>query len=623
MSSQMPDPTAPAASLAGGGASAPVVLSVRNLDVTYRRRGGEVPAVRGVSFDLHQGEALGIVGETGSGKTTTMNALLRLLPQNAQVRADAMRLGDHDLATLGARQLRELRGREISVIPQRPMTSLSPVTRVGRQVNRLDRRAGEGDSPPGLEELLGRVGLRPLAARLSSYPHEFSGGQLQRILITIASLAPQPKILVADEPTATLDVTVQGQILALLGELRRELGLSLVMITHDLGVVAQTCDRVVVMQQGQVVETGAIDELFARPQHPYTAQLLADLTRPPALRRRPVAVAPRLAVDGVTCSYRAPATRRLGRGKPFAAVRDVSLQIAAGETLALVGESGCGKSTLARALVGLVSVGEGTVTLDGRDVTGDPVGRGARSGLQMISQNPFSSLNRRRPVEHALSQVLARHADLPSASREGRATELLEQVGLDGSYLSRYPSELSGGQLQRIAIARSLAAEPRVLLLDEPTASLDVSVTARIVDLLVGLQDRLELTYLWITHEIEVARHVSHQAAVMYLGRVVEHGLTDQVLHRPQHPYTASLLASVPSPDPALRSTFRPLEGEVPSAWDPPSGCVFRTRCPIADEDRCVTEEPDAHAVGDCHAACHFAADVPERLAAAGIPPTA
>lgn len=614
-------PTAPAATPS---VSAAVVLSVRNLDVTYRRRNRDVPAVRGVSFDLRQGEALGIVGETGSGKTTTMNAVLRLLPQNALATADAMRLGTHDLATLSPRQLRALRGREISVIPQRPMTSLSPVTRVRRQVNRLDRRApAGGEPPPGLEQLLDRVGLGPLAARLAAYPHEFSGGQLQRILIAVAALAPKPKILMADEPTATLDVTVQGQILALLGELRHELGLSLVMITHNLGVVAQTCDRVVVMQEGRVVETAPVDEIFSCPQHPYTAQLLADLTRPPARRRRPSSSTPRLAVKGMSCSYRAPQSSRFGRSKSFAAVHDASLSIAAGETLALVGESGCGKSTLAKALVGLVAPASGVIELDGVDVTNGAVGRGTRSGLQLISQNPFSSLNRRRTVEHSLTQVLARHGTTPSAQRDDRATELLEQVGLDGSYLSRYPREMSGGQLQRVAIARSLAAEPRVLVLDEPTASLDVSVTARIVDLLVGLQDRLGLTYLWITHEIDVARHVSHQAAVMYLGRVVEYGATEQVLHSPLHPYTVSLLASIPSPDPTRRGVFSPLQGEVPSPLDPPSGCVFWTRCPIVDTERCVTDVPALRKVGDCHAACHFAVDAPARLAAAGIPPIA
>ncbi len=606
---------------------APVVLSVENLDVTYPRRGGDVAAVRGVTFQLHEGEALGIVGETGSGKTTTMSALLRLLPQRALVRADAMRLGDRDLTALSDGELRRLRGRELSLIPQRPMTSLSPVTRLGKQLERLDRRPGGAAAPrPELSALLARVGLGPLAERLRAYPHEFSGGQLQRILIAIASLAPQPQILFADEPTATLDVTVQGQILALLSELRAELGLSLVMITHDLGVVAQTCDRVIVMQRGEIVETASVQELFARPRHPYTAQLLADLTRPPAVRGRSASgdpAAPRLRVAGVSCSYARPGTRRRGGRQAVPAVQDVSLTIPAGETLALVGESGCGKSTLAKALVGLLTPVAGTIMLDGLDVTRERVGRGQRSGLQLISQNPFSSLNRRRTIAHALTQALAVRGATPADEREQRARELLEQVGLDASHLGRYASELSGGQLQRVAIARALAAEPRTLVLDEPTASLDVSVTARIVDLLVELQGRLGLTYVWITHEIDVARHVSEQTAVMYLGRIAEQGPTEQVLHRPRHPYTASLLASMPVPDPTRRATFRPLAGEVPSPLSPPSGCVFRTRCPIAQDERCATEVPELRRAGASSSACHFADDVAPRLAAAGTPPIA
>ena len=622
------------------------VLSVDGLTTTFRSKHGPVPAVREVSLDLAPGEILGIVGESGSGKSTLLMSILGLLPPNAQTTARSIRFAGRDLAGASREELRRLRGRELSLIPQRPQSSLSPVAPIGKQIHRfLDEAvASEGGGvDETVAEMLREVGLASIRGRLSGYPHEFSGGQMQRILIAIAALAVRPRVLFADEPTSTLDVTVQAQVLSLLGRVRRELGISIVFVTHDLGVVAQLCDRVGVMYRGELIETADVEQLFERPQHEYTRALIAAVPsryargqrlpsfaglgvedepalHGPPLRTPPVPGAPAvLRVEDVTRHF--PVRRGVfGRTADVVhAVDEVSFELTAGETLALVGESGCGKSTIARLILRLDRPTAGRITLHDEDI-GTPSGlRHVRRRVQLVSQNPVSALNRRRSIMHALIQPLEVHGLGHSRTEKlARAIELLRLVGLREEHLYRYPREMSVGQLQRVAVARALAVGPEIVVLDEPTASVDVSVKAMLVNLLMDLRAELGLTYLWITHEIDIARLVADRVAVMYLGRAVEVGATEMVLERPRHPYTKSLLASVPIADPMRRSDFQPLFGEVPSAIHPPSGCRFHTRCPHADPELCGATAPELRELDGRRVSCHFAEALAETAAPSG-----
>ena len=612
---------------------------VDGLTTRFRSSGHSVEAVKDVSFELRRGEILGIVGESGSGKSTLLMSILRLLPGNAQTEARSIRFNGRELLGLSGEEMRKLRGRELSLIPQRPMNSLSPVTPLGRQFSRFMAEAQLDDRPidEAIAEMLEKVGLGSLVQRLRGYPHEFSGGQMQRILIAIAALSARPQVLFADEPTSTLDVTIQAQVLSLLLDVRKELGLSIVFVTHDLGVVAQVCDRVGVMYRGELIELADVVTLFESPQHVYTRALLdavpsrhqrgdrlpsfAELATGEeglAPRRRAASkpvrpdVTARVRLDGVTRHF--PVRRGVfGRSQDHVyAVDGVTLEIAPGETVALVGESGCGKSTVARMLLGLDHPTRGRIEVDDHDIASADGFRYLRSNVQLVSQNPFSSLNRRRSILHALAQPLAAHGLAATREeRRTRAVELLEQVGLRREHLLRYPSGMSVGQLQRVAVARALAVNPSVIVLDEPTASLDVSVKAMLVNLLVELRAELDLTYLWITHEIDIANHVSDRIAVMYLGRIVESGPTEEVFAAPRHPYTRSLLASVPIADPTRRSELRPLVGEVPSPINPPSGCLFHTRCRFVRGELCSTDRPELRTLAEGHlAACHYAEEI-------------
>ncbi|WP_051732915.1 dipeptide ABC transporter ATP-binding protein [Kitasatospora phosalacinea] len=515
------------------------LLRVRELHVSF----GERAAVRGVDFALGAGESLGIVGESGSGKSTTALALLRMLPAGGRITGGSVELDGRDLAALPEEALRAVRGKRIAMIFQDPMSSLNPVLSVGRQLDEALRAHGErrpkAERASRAVELLELVGVPKAASRLGDFPHQFSGGQRQRIMIALA-LAHDAQVLVADEPTTALDPTVQRQILRLLARINRERGTALVVISHDLGVIAETCSRLLVMRDGEVVEQGATTLLLTAPRHSYTRTLLAAVPRLDAPSRAAAnstpGAEPLLVVRGLAKGY-GPRRRR------NAALESVDLELHPGETLGLVGESGSGKSTLARALVGAHAPDAGGISFAGQPLDG----RRARREIQMVFQDPYASLNPRLTVGRIIAEPLIAHRVGDRAQRQARVAELLEQVGLEASAAARSPREFSGGQRQRIGIARALAPEPSVLVCDEPVSALDVSIQAQVIDLLARLQRELGLAVLFIAHDLAVVRQVSHRIAVLHRGRIVESGPADRVVTAPEHPYTAELLAAVPS----------------------------------------------------------------------------
>ncbi|OXR40913.1 Glutathione import ATP-binding protein GsiA [Nocardia cerradoensis] len=517
-------------------------------DLTVRYRDAAAPAVSGVSLEVAAGEFVSIVGESGSGKSTTIHAALRLLPPAAQVRAGALEIGGQDVSRWSDRRLARVRGPVVGFVPQDPGTSLNPVKPVGRQVLealRLHRRADAGRDL--VVEKLAAAGLAAPERVYRQYPHELSGGMKQRVLIAIA-LANDPVLLVADEPTSALDVTVQKRILDRLQVLREELGLGVLLVTHDLGVAAERSDRLLVMQRGRIVEQGAAAAVLSAPRHEYTRRLLAAAPAAHSGRLAPSAGAP---VRSEVVS--APPVLRLsevtkGFGGGVRAVDEVSLSVRAGTTHAIVGESGAGKSTLARLVVGLERPDAGAVWLD--DVRVDGKGRRPRPlrrQIQLVYQNPYTSLDPRFDIASIIGEPLQAFGLIRDrAARRRRVAELLDAVALDRAHLSRRPAELSGGQRQRVAIARALAAEPRVLVLDEAVSALDVSVQAQILQLLTDLQAEHGLTYLFITHDLGVVRLIADDVTVMRSGRVVETGSVTAVFEEPEEEYTRTLLAAVP-----------------------------------------------------------------------------
>ncbi|MBV2155656.1 ABC transporter ATP-binding protein [Kitasatospora sp. SUK 42] len=519
------------------------VLHVTDLTVDF----GSATAVDGVGFELAAGDTLGIVGESGSGKSTTALALLRMLPPGGRISAGSVRLAGQDLATLPEEALRALRGRRIAMVFQDPMSSLNPVLTIGRQLDEALRAHGTGlrkaQRHARAAELLDLVGIPDAAGRLRDHPHQFSGGQRQRIMIALA-LAHDAEVLVADEPTTALDPTVQQQILRLLTRINRETGTALVVISHDLGVITQTCRRLLVMRDGRVVERGATAEVLSNPQHPYTRELLAAVPRldepSRAAANSTPGEQPLLTVRGLGKTY---GTRR----RSVTALHGVDLDLHPGETLGLVGESGSGKSTLARALVGAHAPSAGSIRFRGQEL-----GRRPRREVQLVFQDPYSSLNPRMTAGQIIAEPLIAHGLGDRERRAARVAELLGQVGLDPATAGRHPRAFSGGQRQRLGIARALAPEPSVLICDEPVSALDVSVQAQVIDLLARLQRELGLAILFIAHDLAVVRQVSHRIAVMHGGRIVETGPADRVVTAPEHPYTAELLAAVPRLEPAL-----------------------------------------------------------------------
>ena len=598
-------------------------------DGTTRTGDGAIHAVDGIDFSVERGEVLALVGESGSGKSVTSLSVLGLIPGTG-FRADGsllFRSGDSpsaegaqasgrgdgavDLATLSEREWLAIRGREISLIFQDPMNALNPVMACGEQVSeglRL-RGMGRGEARAKALRLFQEVGIPDPERRLDEFPHQMSGGMRQRVVIAMA-LACGPSLLIADEPTTALDVTVQAQILQLLLNERKARDMGILLITHDLGVVAETADRVAVMQAGKIVETATVAELFSNPKHAYTRALLDAV---PSLAKRPIAAKP--ADAGAVPLVRAEALRtwfpiRSGVLKRVTghvkALDGFSLDIARGQTVGLVGESGCGKSTAGRTLLRLLEPTAGTVAWKGSDLASlDADGlRAFRRGAQIIFQDPYSSLNPRMDVGRILEEPLRIHG-LRKGREAERAAEMLDAVGLLPDHARRYPHEFSGGQRQRIAIARALITEPEFVVADEAVSSLDVSIQAQVLDLLARLKARMGLTYLFISHDLGVVRMISDRVAVMYLGRIVELADRDALFGAPLHPYTQALFSSIPHSltDPAVKKRERiVLQGDVPNPSKPPPGCHFHTRCPYV-MDRCRKEYPPLAPPGNASAA--------------------
>ncbi|QCP84168.1 ABC transporter ATP-binding protein [Cereibacter sphaeroides] len=520
------------------------VLDVKGLRVTFQTNDGEVQAVRGIDLSVMPGETVAIVGESGSGKSQTTMALMGLLAQNGSATGSARYRG-RELIGLSERELNKVRGDKITMIFQEPMTSLDPLYRIGDQLAeplRFHRGLSKREARPRIVELLRLVGIPEPERRIDSYPHELSGGQRQRVMIAMA-LACDPDILIADEPTTALDVTIQAQILTLLADLQKRLGMAILFITHDLGIVQRFADRVYVMQAGEVVETGETGALFEAPSHPYTRMLLD--AEPEGTKAPPSGTAPVLMegrnVEVVFSSggglFEAPNKLR--------AVDRVSVRLRQGQTIGVVGESGSGKSTLGRALLRLLP-SEGLVTFEGRELARDAAEmRPLRRRMQLVFQDPFGSLSPRMTVGRIITEGLKIHEpDLSTRERDRRAGEALAEVGLSPAMRNRYPHEFSGGQRQRIAIARSMILKPRVIVLDEPTSALDRSVQKQIVDLLRDLQARHGLSYLFISHDLAVVRALADYIVVMKEGRIVEEGQTADIFDRPQETYTRTLMAA-------------------------------------------------------------------------------
>ncbi|KPH79807.1 glutathione ABC transporter ATP-binding protein [Bosea vaviloviae] len=564
------------------------MLSVSNLTTSFRVEGLWKPVVRGVSFDIAPKETLAVVGESGSGKSVTALSIMRLTPQGSSKIEGSIKLAGQELLTLPEPQMRKIRGNDVAMIFQEPMTSLNPVLTIGFQIAEaliLHRNMSRSEAEAETVRLLEKVRIPAAKSRFHEYPHRFSGGMRQRVMIAMA-LACKPKLLIADEPTTALDVTIQAQILQLIKLLQEEEGMSVLFITHDMGVVAEIADRTVVMYNGQAVETGATEDIFARAEHPYTRSLLASVPKLGSMegRKRPMrfpvvdratgesdvptetpdtvkaAERPVLEVSDLTTRFEIRSGLLGSVTGRVHAVENVSFSVQAGETLALVGESGCGKSTTGRSVMRLIEPLSGSVLLDGVDVLklNQTDLREQRKRMQMIFQDPFASLNPRMNVGAAIAEPLLINKLATRSEARDQIAELLRRVGLQPDMASRFPHEFSGGQRQRICIARALAVEPRLIVADEAVSALDVSVKAQVVNLMLELQARMGLAYLFISHDMAVVERVSHRVAVMYLGEIVEIGPREAIFGNPQHPYTKRLLAAVPIADPTRRHEKTP-----------------------------------------------------------------
>ena len=559
------------------------LLDLRGLVTEVATASGPRRVVDGLSFTLERGKTLCIAGESGSGKSMTALSLMGLLPQPmARVAAGSALFKGRDLFTLAPEAMRAIRGREIGMIFQEPMTSLNPVLTVGQQLD--EAITAHAQLTPGAVraralQLLDQVQIPEAARRLGQYPHELSGGMRQRVMIAIA-LSQRPDILIADEPTTALDVTVQAQILSLIRLLQQETGTAVIMITHDMGVVAEMADQVLVMKDGRQVEAGRVGSIFTAPAEPYTRALLAAVPRLGAMagttlpkRAKPAEPRPRevVAVDNLTVRFdlRGGLFRQVNQR--VHAVEGLSFRLHAGETLALVGESGCGKSTTGRALLNLVPYG-GDIRVNGTHIAGlrpaqmKPV----RRDIQMIFQDPYASLDPRMRVGELVAEPLRIHGLAKGSELTDRVDYLFRRVGLPAEAAARYPHEFSGGQRQRICIARALSLSPKVIVADESVSALDVSIQAQVLDLLQDIQNETGIAYLFISHDMAVVEQISHRVAVMYLGRFVEVGTRAQIFENPQHAYTRKLMAAVPVPDPTRdRRGYVAFDSELPSAVHP------------------------------------------------------
>ncbi len=611
----------------------PPLLKVDGLDISFATPDGAVHAVRNLDFDVQAGETLGIVGESGSGKSQTVLATMGLLADNGTATGEVIFDG-RNILNLPVAQLNRIRGSRMAMIFQDPMTSLNPFLNIGQQMSQVLRFHDGLSRKAALkrcERMLDAVHITDSKRQLAMYPHELSGGMRQRVMIATA-LSCRPALLIADEPTTALDVTVQAQILMLMKELRTEFATSIILITHDLGVVAGLCDRVLVMQNGHGREYGTTERVFYQPEHPYTKALLAAVPRldDSKVRTKPVDPSrnidssgdsskqdlpgqPVLSVDGLKVDFAVPSAGLFGAAQTLHAVDGIDLVLKAGETLGVVGESGCGKSTLARAVLNLVPVTEGRVCLLGQNL-GDLDRRtlkNLRRNMQVIFQDPLAALNPRMTVGQIVAEPLQTfNPELSKKVIRERVRDILEKVGLEKAHMNRYPHEFSGGQCQRIGIARALVLQPQLIVCDEPVSALDVSVQAQIVELLVDLQEQFGIALIFIAHDLAVVRQVSHRIMVMYLGRVVEVADQQELFANPQHPYTQALINAVPIPDPRLERAREAtvLAGDVPSPLNPPSGCAFRTRC-IRATQKCVEAAPELEIRGYTGVACHHAGE--------------
>ncbi|GAA0943331.1 ABC transporter ATP-binding protein [Nonomuraea longicatena] len=675
------------------------ILEVRDLTVTFP---GGIQAVRGVDYAVSRGEVLGIVGESGSGKSVTSLAVMGLLPHNAKV-SGSVKLHGRELLGMPESEQIKVRGKTISMIFQDPLSAFTPVYTIGDQIAeavRVHQDVSKAQAAKQAVELLDLVGISNPDVRARSFPHEFSGGMRQRAMIAMA-VANDPDLLICDEPTTALDVTIQAQVLEVLKTAQRETGAGIVMITHDLGVIAGMADRVLVMYAGKPVEQGPVDEVYYRPRMPYTMGLLASIPRidgeegplvpiegnPPSPAALPPGCpfAPRCPMRIDACHEEEPGLVTVGAGRQAACLRaheiehrgltgadvypvpvipaaevvrvpreqrptvlelndlvrhyplmkgavfkrrvgtvhavdGISFDIAEGETLALVGESGCGKTTTLQQIMQLEAPQSGRIVVLGQDSAelGKAGRKALRRDLQIVFQDPMAALDPRMPVGDIVAEPLRAHG---RKNVDAKVAELLTLVGLTPDSAERYPQQFSGGQRQRVGIARALALEPRLLVLDEPVSALDVSIQAGVINLLEELKNALGLSYLFVAHDLAVVRHLADRVAVMYLGRIAEIGTVREVYDHPAHPYTQALLSAIPLPDPETERNRKRilLEGDLPSPADPPSGCRFRTRCPkfarlgAAEQRRCVDEEPLVAqlANADDHgAACHYAEQI-------------
>ena len=663
------------------------LLEVTGLRTEIVTREATVRPVDGVTFSIGKGEILGLVGESGSGKTMTGMSIMRLLPAGGSVTGGSIKFDGVELTALDTAGLRRMRGNDIALISQDPMTSLNPTRTIGSQLReayRIHTGASYKAATTRATEVLGLVGMPRPAERLTDFPHQLSGGMRQRAMIAIG-LLNEPKLLIADEPTTALDVSIQAQILELIDGLRSRLDMAVLLITHDMGVIAGYADRVAVMYAGRIVEQARTVPLFADPKHRYTEALFESMptmeldsqaklavipgapprltghlagcrfaprcrfaeddcrSQDPELRTaepghlhaclhpkenavsaRAAAVlrergehadgdgagTPLLTVSDVSKEFRVRSRKVFERAGALKAVTGVSLDVFPGETFGLVGESGCGKTTMGRMMVGLERPTAGQVMFSGQDIVSM---RGAefrrkRRDLQMMFQDSSAALDPRMPVSALVAEPLVAQKVGRRAERRAQVAELLDAVGLPADAGRRYAHEFSGGQRQRIAMARALALRPKIIVADEPVSALDVSVQAQILNLMRSLQDRFRLTYVVISHDLSLLKYLADRIGVMYLGRLVELGTSDEVYGAPRHPYTAGLIESIPLPDPESEraKASAGLGGELPSAINPPSGCRFRTRCPLATE-KCAAETPVLAASGGLHAvACHY-----------------
>ncbi|MEE2567678.1 ABC transporter ATP-binding protein [Hyphobacterium marinum] len=577
------------------------ILAVEDLHVRFATPDGEVNAVRGVSLEINAGECLAVVGESGSGKSQTFLAAMGLLASNGRAEG-AIRYRGESILNVPLRKLNKVRGKSMTMIFQDPLTSLTPHMRVGDQMNEVlakHMNLSGGAARKRALEWLERVRIPEAKRRLKQYPHELSGGMRQRVMIAMSMLC-EPDLLIADEPTTALDVTVQAQVLDIMDELKRETGAAIALITHDMGVVARMADRVEVMKNGVYVEGGTADQIFGAPKDPYTRMLLDAMPRIDQPDKPGHAVLPPyedidgegpvLSAEDIKVYF--PVTVSGGlfpKTKPLKAVDGVSFDLRSGETLGVVGESGCGKSTLARAVLQLVPT-QGEVTWMGRDLVDmeRKALRDVRKDLQIVFQDPLASLNPRMTIGASIAEPLKTHRPgMKHADRQNAVRQMMRKVGLDPNMINRYPHELSGGQNQRVGIARAMILGPKLVICDEAVSALDVSIQAQIIDLLISLQKEMGLSMIFISHDLSVVREVSHRVMVLYLGRIVEFADRGQIYDDARHPYTKALISAVPIPDPAVeRARARvKLDGDLPSPMDPRAQLRFMKSKLIDDPD--------------------------------------